>query len=437
MEPQNAREWGLFHEESARNAYKRVASHTHHKLELIAKGFLISKSKAFLGASVDNIQKCQCSKGWPNTVVEYKCPWKHRDLHPKEASLTPEIGGIRNGDGFALKSTSKYYFQVQLQMFVSGLKLCQFVVWTKQGIFSVEVPYDVTFISNVCAKLERFWIGQVLPFLMTVLRLSGPVLPDSSLGAHESQDVEAINSSDVPSAFQRTISEADGKTCQFNIFPSKLECHEIIDLLSSQHSTPATPSESLLLSGLEIYKEDVETVQPDFMITDTKVMFLFKQLLQCYPIVSTFFNTTLCGEQDVNQTTSRNVRQKSEEKFFQGNLLNSGYVIIKINRRSEILFLNCNKNKTLVILTATMKKLTEILSFIIFSLHWVVAVLTPCFLDHLSAASAIPSKTSQRTPHVLKVLQQLAGSNKCGFQMFMLLTNFYWYIWRKIDVKCK
>ena len=51
-------------------------------------------------------------------------------------------------------------------MFVSGLKLCQFVVWTKQGIFSVEVPYDVTSMSNVCPKLERFWIGQVLPFLI-------------------------------------------------------------------------------------------------------------------------------------------------------------------------------------------------------------------------------------------------------------------------------
>ncbi|XP_068685765.1 uncharacterized protein [Montipora foliosa] len=108
------------------------------------------------------------------------------------------------------------------------------------------------------------------------------------------------------------------------------------------------------------------------MVTDTIVMFLFKQLLQCYPIVSTVFYPTLCGEQDVNQTTSRNVRQKSEEKFFQGNLLNSGYVIIKINR----------------------------------SLHWLVAVLTPCFLDHLSAASAIPSKTSQRTPHVLKDLTE-------------------------------
>ena len=140
MEPQNAREWGLLHEQSARNAYKRVASHTHQKLELIAKGYLISKSKPFLGASVDNIQKCQCSKGCPNTVKECKCPWKHRDLHPKEAFLTPETGGIRNGGGFALKSTSKYHFQVQLQMFVDGLKLCQFVVWTKQGFPLLRNP---------------------------------------------------------------------------------------------------------------------------------------------------------------------------------------------------------------------------------------------------------------------------------------------------------
>ena len=71
-EPQNAREWGLLHEESAGKAHQRVASHTHHKLKLIPKGFLISPSKLFLGASVDNIQKCQCSDGCSVRVVEYK-----------------------------------------------------------------------------------------------------------------------------------------------------------------------------------------------------------------------------------------------------------------------------------------------------------------------------------------------------------------------------
>ena len=74
------------------------------------------KIKALPGASVDNIQKCQCSDGCPDSVIEYKCPSKHRDLHPREAFLSPEIGGIKDGNKFALKPTAQYYFQVQLQM---------------------------------------------------------------------------------------------------------------------------------------------------------------------------------------------------------------------------------------------------------------------------------------------------------------------------------
>ena len=158
VEPQNPREWGLFHEENARRAYQRVASHTHHKLELVSKGFLISKSKPFLGASVDNIQRCQCSDGCPNKVLEYKCPWKHRDMHPKEAFLTPEIGGTVSQNGFALKPSSQFYFQLQLQMFqVSELSLSILVVWTKQGVFTVEVPFNASFMTEVCSKLEMFW----------------------------------------------------------------------------------------------------------------------------------------------------------------------------------------------------------------------------------------------------------------------------------------
>lgn len=107
-------------------------------------------------------------------------------------------------------------------------------------------------------------------------------------------------------------------------------------------------------------------------------MFCFRQLPQCtYPIVSTYFYTILSGEQDVGQTSSRYknfelywiswfkkfsffihkyttsivahniqffiylsilifvrmVRLTSAENFFQGNLLNSDYMFIPINRR--------------------------------------------------------------------------------------------------------
>ena len=72
--PQNAREWWLFYEGRARTTYRRIASHTHHKLELVARGFMILKSKPFLGASLDNIQKCQGSEGCLDSVVDINCP---------------------------------------------------------------------------------------------------------------------------------------------------------------------------------------------------------------------------------------------------------------------------------------------------------------------------------------------------------------------------
>ena len=101
--------------------------------------------------------------GWIQTPLETQ------GSAPKTSLLNPRIQNknIQNGKKFALKSTSNYYFQVQLQMFVRGLTLCIFVVWTNKRIFTVEVPYDPSFMSVVCAKLEKFWTSQVLPFLIS------------------------------------------------------------------------------------------------------------------------------------------------------------------------------------------------------------------------------------------------------------------------------
>ncbi|CAH3037444.1 unnamed protein product [Pocillopora meandrina] len=121
------------------------------------------------------------------------------------------------------------------------------------------------------------------------------------------------------------------------------------------------------------------------MITDIIVLFLFKMVLLT-----------------------------SAEKFFKGNLLNSDYVFIPINR----------------------------------SLHWFLVVLTPwhflimdsltwdisirqeevhninSFLDHLCATNGISTKTRQRTNHVLKVTYLTMWSNNCGFHLFMFVDHF-------------
>ena len=138
-----------------RGTYQRVTSHTHHKLELVSKGFLISKSKPSLMPVWAILIKCQCSDGCPNKVLESKCPWKHRDMGSEEAFLILKIGGVVSEKGFALKPSSQYYFQLQLQMFVSKLSLNILVVWTKKGVFAVDVPLNPSFMTKTCVPSLR------------------------------------------------------------------------------------------------------------------------------------------------------------------------------------------------------------------------------------------------------------------------------------------
>ena len=138
--PQNSRHWGLKHEDSARHAYASVESKKHHKLKLISKGFLISRKRPFIGASLDNVRTCGCAENCSEVVVEFKCPWKHRYLSAKEAFLSPEIGGQKIRNDYSLKSQSQYHFQIQLQMLGTGLTLCDFVVWTTKGLFQLLYP---------------------------------------------------------------------------------------------------------------------------------------------------------------------------------------------------------------------------------------------------------------------------------------------------------
>ena len=137
--PKNPRDWGLKNEDSARNSYLRVQKHLHYKAKLIKKGFVISKAKPFVGTSVDNIRSCDCACKCKDVVVEYKCPWVHRDLDPKEAFLTKEIGGVKLGKKDSLKANAKYYYQVQL--------------------------VDKKFMQLVLLKLEKFWVSPVASLL--------------------------------------------------------------------------------------------------------------------------------------------------------------------------------------------------------------------------------------------------------------------------------
>lgn len=47
-DPRNPKQWGLRHESSAHQSYLKVECKKHHKLTLVSKRFLISKSHPFI-----------------------------------------------------------------------------------------------------------------------------------------------------------------------------------------------------------------------------------------------------------------------------------------------------------------------------------------------------------------------------------------------------
>ncbi len=115
---------------------------------------------------MDDIRSCKCSPNCGIVVVEYKCPWVHKNSDPKEAFISKQIGGKLDGNSYSLEKSSKYYFQVQMQLFVVGAKVCDFVVWMTKGIHIIAITFDPLFMKSVTSKLETFWMTQVFPLLL-------------------------------------------------------------------------------------------------------------------------------------------------------------------------------------------------------------------------------------------------------------------------------
>ena len=64
----------------------------------------------------------------------------------------------------SLKLDHDYYHQVQGQMAITGIHVCDFVVWTLDEFFVQTVCFDSEFWMNTCLpKLENFFYYFFLP----------------------------------------------------------------------------------------------------------------------------------------------------------------------------------------------------------------------------------------------------------------------------------
>ena len=119
---------------------------------MIAKtGLHINADYPYLGASPDGIIDCDCcGKG----LVEIKCPRKY----------STGLKGWENDKNFAMdpsnnvKNDYPYFAQMQGQMFLPGVKFCNFFVWApvENDYLLVSIERDEYFISKALPKLIFF-----------------------------------------------------------------------------------------------------------------------------------------------------------------------------------------------------------------------------------------------------------------------------------------
>ena len=160
-----ATSWGCEHEKDGLLAYKTQMMTSHEDFTISNCGFFVSVEHPFLGASPDALIQCSCCG---QGIVEIKCP-----LCVGETSLQEAADGVRN---FCLEelTTNKlqlcrdhgYYYQCQLQMFVTRRLYCDFVVWSPKEVHIERITLDEAFIQTAIPSAEKFWRLCVLPELL-------------------------------------------------------------------------------------------------------------------------------------------------------------------------------------------------------------------------------------------------------------------------------
>ena len=135
---------------------------THTELILHKSGIHTDCAIPYVATSPDGIFICKC---YDPLVVEVKC------LHRlKEMTINDYIDTLKDTCLFpdhTTKETHAYYHQVQLQMYVTKLNKCHFVVWSPTEVSITVVERDNTFITDMLSTCITFFKSVVLPELIT------------------------------------------------------------------------------------------------------------------------------------------------------------------------------------------------------------------------------------------------------------------------------
>ena len=160
--------WGKDHEQIAIDSYLIRVRESHPPLTATKNGVIINENLPHLGATPDGLVYCPHCNPY-HGVIEVKCPYALRDMHPLEAARQSNFCcELDNFGRLRLKRSHSYYYQVQGQLAITKRAWCHFVVWTNKGMEFERICYDKELWENIMLpKLNAFFCSAIVPELFT------------------------------------------------------------------------------------------------------------------------------------------------------------------------------------------------------------------------------------------------------------------------------
>lgn len=160
-----ATDWGIENESRALQSLKEKVFCEHNEFSMVKCGFFIRSDLPHLGASPDALIYCSCHDF---ITVEVKCPFKFKNSDNLLNDMINETDCplICVANSIEMNKKHSYYYQVQLQMFITGAKVGYFLCWAPKDQILVIVKKDEPFLFENLEKASDFFRKILLPELL-------------------------------------------------------------------------------------------------------------------------------------------------------------------------------------------------------------------------------------------------------------------------------
>ena len=162
-------EHGRRYEPIALMAYEKFMHNRNTPVQVLKCGLVVDKGYPILGATPDaRVIDPGCIH--PYGIAEVKCPITKFHVTPLDACADSNFYMVKSGDNHCkLKESHAYYTQVQGQLGITRAEWCDFIVYTKVGLYVQRITTNNQFWEQMKAKLHGYYFKHFIKFASSSL----------------------------------------------------------------------------------------------------------------------------------------------------------------------------------------------------------------------------------------------------------------------------